>query len=180
MTQTLEQAPEKHRARKPVLYTFGGITLLGVIVFTLSWQYPLFNGHQIGPGFLPRLASAGMTVMGALLIMDELRRGSVLVGDGAVVEGSEQTPEELKATHRKLIWVGVLTLAACVAVGVLGLLPSLTILAFLLSAFVEKMTKRISAVIAAATFVVMYLIFVVILKVQMPFGIFDAGFWGAA
>jgi hypothetical protein len=178
MSQTLDRTPAPHRARKPVLYTFGGITLLGIVVFALSWQYPMLTGHQIGPGFLPRLAAAGMTVMGVLLLMDELRGGSVLVGDGAVVEGADQTPAELKATHRKLIWVGVLTLAACIGVWLLGLLPSLTILAFLLSAFVEKMTKPVSAMIAAATFAMMYLIFVVILNVQMPFGIFDAAFWG--
>lgn len=168
-----------HTARRPVLYTFSGIVLLGLVVFTLSWQYPFMAGHQIGPGFLPRIASAGLILIGVLLLMDELRSGSILEGDGAVAVIQEQTPEEVKATHRRLIFVGILTVVSCVLFPVLGILPSLTILAFVLSAFVEKMPKLVSAVVAAATFAGFYLIFVTVLNVQLPFGIFDPQFWGA-
>lgn len=168
-----------HTARRPVLYAFSGIVLLGLVVFTLSWQYPFMAGNQIGPGFLPRIASAGLILIGALLLMDEFRSGSILEGDGAVAVMQEQTPEELKATHRKLIVVGILTPIACLLFPLLGILPSLTILAFVLSAFVEKMPKLTSAIVAAATFAGFYLIFVTVLNVQLPFGIFDPQFWGA-
>jgi hypothetical protein len=168
-----------HRPRRPVLYTFGAITGIGLITFGLSWQYPMLNGRQIGPGLLPLLAAAGLTVMGALLLIDEIRHGSLLVGDGAEQAGSEQTPAELKATHHKIIWVAVITIAACIAIPLLGMLPALTVLAFVISAFVEKMRKITSAIVAAATFVAMYVIFVLVLQVQMPFGVFSPSFWGA-
>lgn len=174
-----EPAVAGHTARKPVLYTFAGLILLGLVFFTLSWQYPFMAGHQIGPGFLPSIASGALILIGVLLVLDELRSGSILEGDGAVAVVEEQTPEELKATHRRLIFVGVLTLLACVAFPLLGILPSLTILAFVLSAFVEKMPKITSAIVAAATFVGFYVIFVTVLNVQLPFGIFDPQFWGA-
>lgn len=170
----------RHTARKSVLYTYAGIILLGLVIFTLSWQYPFMAGNQIGSGFLPRIASAGLILIGALLLRDELRSGSILEGDGAGALVVEQTPAELKATHRKLRYVAILTPISCLVFPLIGILPSLTILAFALSAFVEKMPKIMSAIIAAATFVVFYLIFVTVLNVQLPFGIFDPQFWGAS
>lgn len=170
----------RHSARKPVLYSFAGITVLGLVVFTLSWLYPFMIGDQIGPGFLPGLASAGLILMGVLLLKDELRSGSILEGDGANADAVDQTPAERKATHRRLLYVAIFTPVSCLLFPILGLLPSLTILAFVLSAFVEKMPKLVSAIVALATFAVLYLIFVTVLSVQLPFGIFDPRFWGAS
>lgn len=173
-------APPKHIPRKPVLYTFGGITIIGIAAFTMSWQYPLMSGHQMGPGMVPLIASAGLTVLGVLLLVDEIRRGSILEGDGAGAAEIEQTPEQLKATHRKLVLVGLITLAACLLFPLLGLLPALCVAIFALSAFVEKMPKALSAIIAAAAFGVMYVIFVAVLHVDMPFGAFSPEFWSRA
>ena len=173
-------AAVRHTARKSVLYTFAGIILLGLVIFTLSWQYPFMAGDQIGPGFLPRIASAGLILIGAFLLRDELRSGSILEGDGAGALVVEQNAAELKATHRKLVYVAILTPVSCLLFPLIGILPSLTILAFVLSAFVEKMPKITSAIVAAATFVVFYLIFVTMLNVQLPFGIFDPQFLGAS
>lgn len=169
----------RSRARKPVLYMFGGIVVVGLVFLTLSFQYDLLLGKQIGPGFLPRVASAGMILMGVLLIIDELRSGSILEGDGAIAVVEEQTKDEVKKTHRKLIIVGILTPVACLLFPILGLLPALTILAFVLSAFVERMPKIKSAIVALVTFGVLYLIFIVVLQVPLPFGIFDPQFWSA-
>lgn len=170
----------RHTARKSVLYTFAGIILLGLVFFTLSWQYPFMAGDQIGSGFLPRIASAGLILIGAFLLRDELRSGSILEGDGAGALVVEQNAAELKATRRKLVYVAILTPVSCLLFPLIGILPSLTILAFVLSAFVEKMPKITSAIVAAATFVVFYLIFVTMLNVQLPFGIFDPEFFGAS
>lgn len=184
MTSPTDGAAEpkqvRRTPRKPVLYMFGGIIVVGLAFFTLSFQYEFFLGKQIGPGFLPAIASAGMILMGVLLLKDELRSGSILEGDGAIAVVQEQTAAELKATHVKLVFVGILTPIACLLFPLLGLLPSLTILAFVLSAFVEKMPKVTSAIVAAATFGIFYLIFVTVLNVPLPFGIFDPQFWSAS
>lgn len=176
---TADAQVRRHSARKSVLYMFCMIILVGLIFFTLSWQYPLMLGQQVGPGFVPCIASAAMITMGVLLLLDELKRGSILEGDGAISVVEEQSGPELKATRKKLIWVGILTPIACLLFPVLGLLPSLTILAFVLSAFVERMPKAASAIVAAATFGVFYLIFVMVLRVPLPFGIFDPQFWSS-
>lgn len=173
------ESTPKARARKPVLYMFGAIVVVGLVFLTLSFQYDFLLGKQIGPGFLPRVAAIGLILMGVLLIIDELRAGSILVGDGAIAVVEEQTKDEVKKTHRKLIIVAVLTPIACLLFPILGLLPSLTILAFVLSAFVEKMPKIRSAIVAVVTFGVLYLIFIVVLQVPLPFGIFDPQFWRA-
>lgn len=172
--------PARERARKPVLYMFGAIIVVGLVGFTMSFAYPFFLGQQIGPAMLPAVASGGMILVGALLLADELRSGSILEGDGAVaVAEQEQTKAELKATHHKLIMVGILTPIAVLLFPILGILPSLVILAFVLSAFVEKMPIMISAIIAICTFIVFYALFVMMLNVSLPFGIFGPKFWSS-
>lgn len=164
--------------RRAVVIAYGALTAIGAAFFALSFNYPWSSSDgSIGAATLPRTASALLILLGLLLVRQELRGGSIREGDGLVAEDAAHTPEEVRALRRKLITVFAAMVVTALLVPFLGLLLALAVLTLFLTAVVEKQPLVRSLLVAAGTFVVAYLIFVVLLQVPLPFGLLDPDVW---
>lgn len=167
------------RARRPVLIAYGALTALGALFFAGSFAYPWTSPEDgtLGAGALPRTAGLLLTLFGVLLIRQELRTGSVLEGDGHVEEGAAVTAEEAHGIRAKLIVVVVTMVVAALLVPFLGLLPALALMTLFLTAVVERRPLGQAVLVSGLVLAVSYLLFVVVLRVPLPFGLFDPAVW---
>jgi hypothetical protein len=170
------------RVRPDVVTAYAVLSAVGAAFFLLSFDYNWSNPEDgaIGPGALPRVAGLLLLITGLALIRQEVRVGSTLEGDGLVAEDAAHTPEERRRIRRKLLVVGAAMLVTTAfLIPFLGLLPALSLLAFFLAAVVERQPLTRSAAMAAATLAVTYLIFDELLRIPLPYGIFDPAVWSA-
>jgi len=165
--------------RRPVLLAYGVLTALGALFFAGSFSYPWTAPEDgtVGAGALPRTAGLLLTVLGLLLARQELRTGSVLEGDGHVEEAEPVPAEEAHRVRTKLIVVVVTMVVTALLVPFLGLLPALTLMTLFLTAVVERQPLVRSLLVAGLVLAVSYLLFVVVLRVPLPFGLFDPAVW---
>lgn len=181
MTRTIDdprsQAADpgsRKRRRSGVLITYAVLTLLGLGFFLGSLQYEMSTGeHQAGPAYLPRYASILLVILGALLVMQELRGRSLLAGDSGV---EDDAPPLSRATAIKLLAVFGLITVALLLVPVLGLIVSLLLLIPALSIGVERMPVVTSLIVTAGAGVLAYVLFIVVLQVPLPMGVFEGIF----
>ncbi|MGW0789213.1 tripartite tricarboxylate transporter TctB family protein [Streptomyces sp. NPDC002911] len=160
-------------AAHTLLAAFGGLFFLGS--FAYSWTNP--EDGTIGAGALPRTAGLLLLLVGLGLVSQELRSGSVLEGDGHIEESAEHTAEERRAMRRKLVVVTAAMIVTAALIPVLGMLPALALMTLFLTAVVERMRRPAALATAAGVLVVSYLLFVVVLRVPLPFGLFDPALW---
>ncbi|WP_306321619.1 MULTISPECIES: tripartite tricarboxylate transporter TctB family protein [unclassified Streptomyces] len=168
------------RARRPVLVAYGALTALGALFFAGSFAYPWTQPEDgtIGAGVMPRTAGLLLTVLGLLLVRQELRTGSVLEGDGHVEEAAaDGGAEEARRVRTKLIVVVVTMVVTALLVPFLGLLPALTLMTLFLTAVVERQPLARSVLVAALVFALSYLLFITVLSIPLPFGLFDPAVW---
>lgn len=165
--------------RRPVLLAYGALTALGALFFAGSFAYPWTAPEDgtVGSGALPRTAGLLLAVLGALLIRQEVRTGSVLEGDGHVEEAADVSAEEAHRMRTKLIVVVVTMVVTALLVPFLGLLPALTLMTLFLTAVVERQPLTRSVLVAALVMGLSYLLFVVVLRIPLPFGLFDPAVW---
>lgn len=57
---------------------------LGGFVLVYGARYPIGNAVRMGPGYFPRLVSAGLVLLGLLLVVRSLRRGGETIGSFAL------------------------------------------------------------------------------------------------
>ncbi len=170
MSESLASADEKRRVRRGVVIAYGVVAVLGAAFFALSFQYDFFKqGDLVGPGFLPRIAGAVLAVLGLLLVMQEVRTGSTLAGDSGIDE--TQAPMDRKTALKIVLVFGLIT-ATLLLSPVLGMIPSLYLLILALTLAVERMPVIPSLIICTAAAVVGYVLFVIVLRVPIPMGIF--------
>ncbi|MFZ3560551.1 tripartite tricarboxylate transporter TctB family protein [Streptomyces sp. BH055] len=171
--------PTPERARRPVLLAYGALTALGTLFFAGSFAYPWTQPEDgtIGAGVMPRTAGLLLAVLGLLLVRQELRTGSVLEGDGHVEEAAGADAEEARRVRAKLIVVVVTMVVTALLVPFLGLLPALTLMTLFLTAVVERQPLGRSVLVAVLVFAVSYLLFITILSIPLPFGLFDPAVW---
>lgn len=169
------------RRRRPVLTAHAVLAATGALFFLGSFAYPWTNPEDgtIGAGALPRVAGLLLALIGAALIWQETRTGSVLEGDGHVTEEAEHTPEERRAIRRKLVVVTAVMAVTGLLIPVLGMLPTLTLMTLFLTAVVERLRPLVSLATAAGVLVVSYALFIVVLRVPLPLGLFDPAVWSA-
>lgn len=165
-----ESDSEVRQARRNVLVAYGVIALFGAAGFALSFQYEFFRyGNQVGPGFLPRVVAAIVVILGLALMLQEIRVGSVLRGDSGVDdEASEQ-----QTSTRKLVVVFGLIILAVLLVPVLGLVPPLVALVAALTIGVERKPLIPSLILTASAALVAWGLFVAVLRVPVPMGLFE-------
>ncbi|OAH14004.1 tripartite tricarboxylate transporter TctB family protein [Streptomyces jeddahensis] len=184
------------RARRPVLAAHGTLATVGALFFLGSFAYPWTNPEDgtIGAAALPRVAGALLLIIGLALVRQELRTGSVLEGDGGqaddglaadapqAAEGrpdatSSSGPHEQASVHRKLITVTLVMVVTALLIPFLGMLPALALMTLFLTAVAERLPWPVALAVSAGGFVGAYLLFVVLLRVPLPFGLFDPAVW---
>lgn len=178
MSEVIE-IPRQRRARRAVMISYGVIVVVGAVFFALSFQYDFYRYEdQVGPGFLPRVVGAIVLLLGVALIVQEVRVGSVLEGDSgsdehAGGEEGEQTSAMSVKSLVKLLTVFGLIIVAALLVPVLGLVPPLVLLVVALTIFVERMPIVPSLCISVGAAVIAYVLFVLVLQVPVPMGVFE-------
>lgn len=175
----MTEAPIKKRSpRRRVLVAYCTLLLVGLAfgLGGLSYPFTLEDG-LIGPAALPVVSGLLLVFVSVLLIVQEVRGGSILEGDGVVSEEHED-PAERAAVRKKLITVVGSTVIAVALLPLLGLLPALTLLVIFHTAVVERQRWWKALASAVGAFVVSYLIFIVILGTPLPFGLFNPALWG--
>ncbi|MGI6878537.1 tripartite tricarboxylate transporter TctB family protein [Microbacterium sp. gxy059] len=160
------------RVRRGVVAAYGVIALIGAAFFALSFEYDFFRyGDQVGPGFLPRVAGMLALLLGIALIVQEIRTGSVLLGDSGVEEDGDTGMS--RASMIKLLTVFGLIILAVLLVPVLGLIPPLVLLVGTLTIVIERMPILPSILVAALAAAIAYALFVLVLRVPIPMGVFE-------
>lgn len=158
------------RPRRSVLVSYGIIALFGAAGFALSFQYDFFRyGDQVGPGFLPRVVAGIVVVLGAALIFQEIRVGSVLRGDSGV----DDEADGHQTSTRKLVVVFGLIILAVLLVPVLGLVPPLVALVATLTIGVERKPLVPSLILTVGAALMAWGLFVGVLRVPVPMGVFE-------
>ncbi|GHB48516.1 hypothetical protein GCM10010377_44300 [Streptomyces viridiviolaceus] len=169
------------RARRPVLAAHCVLAAFGGLFFAGSFAYPWTNPEDgtIGAGALPRVAGLLLLLIGLGLVWQELRAGSVLEGDGHVEESVGQSDGERRATRRKLVVVTAAMVVTALLIPVLGMLPALAVMTLFLTAVVERMRWPAALATSVGVLVVSYLLFIVVLRVPLPFGLLDPALWSS-
>lgn len=162
----------KRLVRKDVLATYVILLVIGLLFFLVSFSYEFYRGGQmgrVGPGYLPRFSGALLALLSIGLLLQEVRKGSNLAGDSGVDEKSDLTGE----TTRKIIYILVVITAALLLTPYLGLIVSMVLTVPVLTIFVEKMKLLPSLLLSLGVAVVGYTLFVYLLNIPMPMGIFE-------
>lgn len=179
VTRTIDErsgaaGAESTTRRRGVLISYAVLTLLGFGFFVGSLQYEMATaGGQVGPAYLPRYASILLVILGLLLVMQELRGRSRLAGDSGI---EDDAPPLGRRTVFKLLGVFGLITVALLLVPVLGLILSLVLLIPALSIGVERMPVVTSLIVTVCAAVLAYVLFVVVLQVPLPMGVFEGVF----
>lgn len=163
---------EKRLVRKDVLITYIVLLVIGIFFLAYSLNYEFYRGGQegrIGPGYLPRFSGALLALLSIGLLFQEIRKGSNLGGDSGVDEKEVLTSE----TTKKIIYILAVIAGALLLTPVLGLLVSLVAAIPVLTIFVEKMKVLPSLILTLGVAIVGYILFVQLLSIPMPMGIFE-------
>ncbi|AXB41165.1 tripartite tricarboxylate transporter TctB family protein [Amycolatopsis albispora] len=169
------------QARRPVLASRAVLTLVGLVFFLGSFAYDwTAEDGSIGAAALPRTAGLLLVLVGLALIAQELRSGAAMDDEVAGTPSDPDTePPDPARTRRKLVTVFAAMVAAALLIPLTGLLPTLALLTLFLSAVVERQPFWRSAAVAAGVGAAGYLIFVALLRVPLPLGLFDPALWSA-
>ncbi len=135
---------------------FSGLVALaigGFVIFEAS-GYPLGSLQEMGPGYFPVLLGVVMCLMGVLLIM--LRRFEPVSSDVGL------------GSVRGALMLGAAFLAFALLVERVGLVPTAFVTTLLASQSDERITLKGSALLAAVTALASYLIFNLVLGIQIP------------
>jgi hypothetical protein len=167
------------RRRRSVLTAHAVLAALGGLFFAGSFSYPWTNPEDgtVGAGALPRVAGLLLLLIGTGLVRQEVRGGSVLEGDGHIEESTCHTAAQRREIRRKLVVVTAAMAVTGLLIPVLGMLPSLALMTLFLTAVVERMRRPVALATAAGVLAVSYALFVVVLRVPLPFGVFDPALW---
>jgi hypothetical protein len=137
----------------------------------------LSNSGVPGPGFFPTLLSGLLVVLGILLAVISLRKRTATAEAPADHEDSGIEVEE-RGPRDRLIRAGAVWICFAVAVPVLtvlGFVPAMAILIAVLLFGVERRLNWRSIVLAVVVPVGVYELFVHLLSIPLPTGVFAIG-----
>src|SRR3954447_2324460 len=168
------------------------LALIGIAAVLGGTGYGMFvDRGEVGPGFLPVVAGSLVAIFAAVDVANRLRgRGS---SDAILEAVAPDVDEELRAdlaaseetdldifgrtqrqrTRMLAIVVGILV-ATLLLVQVLGFIPAFGLMLFVIAVFVERRKWLPSAAVTLVTCAVVYLLFVTLLRVPRPEGVFGA------
>lgn len=151
---------------------YGGLAVIGATVAVTSVGYGvLVSGNRIGPGFLPLVCGVLLAVLGAVLAVRVVRRPAERSApdDGPDVDTMGRTRRQ----RVRILWaVFALVTATVVLVLVLGFIVSFGLMVLVVSAFVERRRLTTSLLVAIAASALVYLVFVLFMKIPLPWGAF--------
>ncbi len=165
-------------ARRDVLVSRVVLIVIGAAFFLGSFAYDWAGDDgTIGSAVLPRTAGLLLVLVGVALVVQEVRSGAARDDEvvGVVVPDGE-APDPAR-TRRKLVVVLAAMLTTALLIPITGLLPTLSLLTLFLCAVVERQPLPRSVGVAAAVGVLGHLLFVVLLRVPLPLGVFDPAVW---
>jgi putative tricarboxylic transport membrane protein len=165
------------RARREVLASRVVLIAVGAAFFLGSFAYD-WSGDDgtIGSAVLPRTAGLLLVLMGAALVVQEVRSGAERDDEVVGVIGGAEQPDPA-STRRKLAVVLAAMLGSALLIPITGLLPTLALLTLFLCAVVERQPLLRSVGVAAGVGLLGHLLFVVLLRVPLPYGVFDPAVW---
>lgn len=177
-----------------LLVALGAATAIGSLGYGL-----LAEDGRVGPGFMPFVAGVLLVLFGGLVGWETWRRGRKApaatnpraptdsatgatsapdgsggrpaVGQERAAEVDEETGEE--GSGRTVAAVFGLTLVAILLTPVLGFLISFGLLVFALVRFVERESAILGAALGVGAAVALWLVFVVLLSIPLPEGVFE-------
>jgi putative tricarboxylic transport membrane protein len=144
------------------------LVALAVAILVHIQGYPLIPGQKYGPALFPGVIAVGLAVTGALLVRRGARHGLPLASGGAWLRGPA------RATN----FVAVCLVLAFYAAFAETLGFFITGTACLLALFLKLGVRAARAVVIAvvATFVIHFL-FYKLLRVPLPWGVFERFAW---
>jgi putative tricarboxylic transport membrane protein len=143
----------------------------------------LSNSGVPGPGFFPTLLSGLLVVLGILLAVISLRKRAVPVTGDESVDHEESAIEiEERSPRERVMRAGAVWICFAVAVPVLtvlGFVPAMAILIAVLLFGVERRLNWRSIVLAVVVPVGVYELFVHLLSIPLPTGLFLLGLFSS-
>jgi hypothetical protein len=162
------------------------ITALGAGALTMALFMPFFSENTPGPGFFPRLVSLSLVILGLLQIRQGLRPATPEVRPMAPVNPLEKVAHGKAAPRepgkpflsRRPVTVLAAYIAAVPLFGVLGFVVTATLLLAFLLFYVEKRRNLGAYFGAVAIPIATWLLFVQLLGMELPNGMFHLGVLG--
>lgn len=147
-----------------IAFMLFGCIISGIILIE---QYPLWSGKNPGRGLFPAIAAGGIILSGF----------GIVVSNFIQIKRKRGEDEEVRLTIRAL---EVYNLSVVIGIAILivfltkylGFLPCVTIGTIFYTRFLAQEKWRKCLIIGLGTGLVMYLVFVLFLKVNFPVGIF--------
>jgi len=171
------------------LIAFALITALGGFLVATAGGYTVFREDgTVGGGFLPLLVGLVLLGLGAVQLVASAVRVRALASNVPQLQSrareraaDDAVPDVFGRTARQRVHqLGLVVVATVVAVALtplLGLLVALTLLSIFISAVVERRSLVASVAISVASVGLVYVIFVPLLGIPLPWGmLFGAGF----
>jgi putative tricarboxylic transport membrane protein len=150
---------------------------VGAYALQLAFDLGMYGAHRVpGPGFFPRLLSSLLLGLGLLLAVRSLRRRPVTVQPGTA-EGAETTGGYRDEVRRQLragsVWLCLVLSVPLLAL--LGFVPSMALLVFVLLFAVEGRRDWRAVLTAIVIPVACSALFVDLLTIPLPTGLLSHG-----
>jgi putative tricarboxylic transport membrane protein len=151
---------QKYNLRNGDVVSGAFLAALGLYIVAQAYSWNYYNPDGPGPGFFPTWYGLLMIGLALALIVGTARKPK-----------PQESPKNRDGTKRALItW---LAFAACIAtMGVLGFRLSFALFTFFLVAFVFQRTLVAAALTSVGATAAFYIVFPVLLGVQLPIGWF--------
>ncbi|RWR03043.1 hypothetical protein ED28_04390 [[Pantoea] beijingensis] len=162
------------------------VAIVGAIAFVLACQMPFYANQIPGPGFLPRIVSGGLFLLGGILAFQGYRPGGPEVrAIGSVppvehVTHGKPGPKEPNAPYipRRTIAVFAGYIVAVPLLPVVGFVVTGMLLMAWLLIVVEKRRGITSFIALLIIPVAIYFLFVRLLGIALPVGMLHLGILG--
>jgi hypothetical protein len=154
------------------------VAALGAFALATALNLAFLSDSGVpGPGFFPTLLSGLLVVLGILLAVISLRKRPVTADEPAGHEDSAILVEQ-RSPRERILRAGAVWICFAVAVPVLtvlGFVPAMAILIAVLLFGVERRLNWRSIVLAVVVPVGVYELFVHLLSIPLPTGLFALG-----
>lgn len=157
------------------------VAALGAFALVTALNLAFLSDSGVpGPGFFPTLLSGLLVVLGILLAVISLRKRAAVpvTGDESVDHEESAIEVEERSPRERIQRAGAVWICFAVAVPVLtvlGFVPAMAILIAVLLFGVERRLNWRSIVLAVVVPVAVYELFVHLLSIPLPVGLFALG-----
>jgi putative tricarboxylic transport membrane protein len=134
---------------------------LGGVFLVASLQQGLMRKGVPGPGFLPFFSGIALIILALFVLIPALGQRFRATGDAFFPE---------RDSMKKLVFAVVALFGFGLAMEYVGYLATTFLFMLLMARLIEPKGWRLTALMASLTAVISYLLFVVLLEVQLPQG----------